>query len=194
MKKLTIEKMNQIAKDRGGICLSTDYVNRNTKLKWQCGKGHKWTATPLRVKYGTWCPKCAIESRIKKLRLTLEEVKKIAIDRNGKCLSKKYINSRTPIKWECKYGHQWEATVDGVKNGGHWCPVCAGNKKKTIVDMQELTQPKGGKCLSTIYYNMNTKLLWQCAKEHKWEAIPNNIKHGTWCPICAKENRKQICR
>ena len=194
MRKLTIEKMNEIAKDRRGICLSTLYVNRSTKLKWQCVKGHQWTATPFRVKQGTWCPRCAIDSRTKKLRLTIEEVKKIANERNGKCLSRKYINSKTPIKWECKYGHQWETTVDSVKSGGHWCPACAGNKKQTIIDMQELAQQKGGKCLSISYYNMNAKLLWQCTNGHKWEATPHNIKQGTWCPICAKENRERTYR
>ena len=193
MKKLTIEKMNEIAKERGGICISTHYVNRHTKLIWQCAKKHKWSATPFRVKQGTWCPRCAIEKRAQKLRLPLEEVKKIAIERDGKCLTQKYINAKTPIKWECKYGHQWKSAIDGVKYGGAWCPVCAGNKKLTIGDMQKLAQKRGGKCLSNRYFNCKTKLSWQCKNGHKWQATLSNIRKGTWCPTCAKKHGIKAC-
>lgn len=192
MKKLTIEEMRQIAKNRAGICLSTHYINRNTKLSWQCLHGHKWNATPASVKIGNWCPICAIKSRSKKLRLSKEELQKIADVRKGRCLSKKYINNKTPIKWECKFGHQWEATLDSVKSGGHWCPVCAGNKKMTMIDMQKIAQLQGGKCLSNRYINNRTKLKWQCRYGHEWKAKPSHIKDGHWCPKCAKNIKGTI--
>ena len=36
-----IEKMREAARERGGECLSDDYVNANTKLKWRCAEGHE---------------------------------------------------------------------------------------------------------------------------------------------------------
>jgi hypothetical protein len=34
--------------------------NLTTKLKWQCAKGHEFTASPFLVlKAGHWCEKCA---------------------------------------------------------------------------------------------------------------------------------------
>ncbi len=56
-----------------------------------------------------------------------------AAKRNGKCLSKKYINSTTKLLWECSEGHKWEAIPSSIRFG-KWCPYCSGNRKldKTI--------------------------------------------------------------
>ena len=129
MKKLTIGEMSLIANDRGGKCLSGHYVNRKTKLLWECANGHQWESTPINIKMGKWCPVCATERRAQKLRLNIEDLQKIATLRNGKLLSEEYINCKTPILWECQYEHQWQATADNVKRG-HWCPACARKRKK----------------------------------------------------------------
>jgi len=54
----TIEDMRQLARSRGGECLSTDVGDGKTKLKWRCAFGHEWEATPLLHKVGHWCPEC----------------------------------------------------------------------------------------------------------------------------------------
>lgn len=46
--------------------------------------------------------------------------------------------------------------------------------------------------MSTKYINANSKLIWQCKKGHTWEAIPNSVKRGTWCLICAFNRQKGI--
>ena len=117
--KLTIEEMRKIAEARGGICLSTKYINIATRLKWQCKERHIWEASPQSVSRGNWCLKCS-----GKEKLTIEEMRKIAKKLGGKCLSDKYINNRTKLKWQCKDGHIWEARPYHVKSG-HWCRVCA---------------------------------------------------------------------
>jgi len=48
--KLNIEEMNKIAKSKEGKCLSKEYINTITKLKWQCDKGHTWEARPSHIK------------------------------------------------------------------------------------------------------------------------------------------------
>ena len=50
--------MQQHAKAKGGECLSTEYINRKTKLRWRCAEGHEWEATSHHVKRGTWCGTC----------------------------------------------------------------------------------------------------------------------------------------
>lgn len=117
--RMTIVDMQEIAIRKGGKCLSKKYVNDSTKLKWECGKGHKWMATPNSVKFKSWCPKCAGS-----FRLTLKEMQKLAKERGGKCLSKTYKNTSTKLKWECKQGHQWKAVVPLVRRGT-WCPKCS---------------------------------------------------------------------
>lgn len=56
--KLTIEKMQEYAKLKNGICLSSIYKNNSTKLTWQCEKGHIWETIPKVIMNGHWCMKC----------------------------------------------------------------------------------------------------------------------------------------
>ena len=58
-KKLTIEEMHLLAMSRGGKCLSIDYKNSRTALKWECSEGHQWWGVPAKVKYGSWCKICS---------------------------------------------------------------------------------------------------------------------------------------
>ena len=123
--KHNIEEMRAIAEARGGKCLSKKYVNLEQKLKWQCGKCNNiWGARPANIMWNNqWCPQCGGSQR-----LTIEEMKAIAEDRGGKCLSKKYTNARTKLKWQCgDFKHIWYAIPDSVKRGS-WCPVCARRK------------------------------------------------------------------
>jgi hypothetical protein len=59
LKKLTIDDAKFVATQKSGLCLSTIYISAQSKLKWQCIKGHMWEATMASVKnLGTWCPIC----------------------------------------------------------------------------------------------------------------------------------------
>lgn len=181
-----INKMQEVARKRGGECLSKEYVNNVTKLLWECSEGHQWKATPRDVNYGTWCPKCAGNTR-----LLIDEMKELANQKGGKCLSEYYINNDTKLVWECSKGHHWEATPKGIKYKGTWCPICGGSSRLSIEEMQEIAAIRGGKCLSECYVNTITKLLWECKEGHQWNATPKNIRKGEWCPVCSRKKRKQ---
>lgn len=88
--------------------------------------------------------------------------------------------------FECGSGHVWETTPHIIKRG-HWCPVCARVKRLTIKDMETLAKKRGGRCLSNVYINANSKLKWQCSEGHIWHTKPNVIQQGRWCPICRIE-------
>jgi len=182
----TIEEMHAIAEKRGGRCLSKEYIDIDTKLKWQCKEGHIWEAIPYTIKIGHWCPNCASKINADKQRGSIKDMHVLAKERGGKCLSEYYISTHTKLKWQCKEGHVWEAIPSNIKKG-IWCPVCGGTKKKTIEDMHGLARDRGGKCLSKDYVNNSTKLKWQCKEGHDWEAAPHNIKSGTWCPVCSRK-------
>ena len=184
---LTIAELHQIAKIRGGKCLSDKYIDYNTKLKWQCKEGHVWEALPSSVKYRSWCPYCAGRNK------TIEDMNKIAKSRGGKCLSKKYIHCESKLQWECDKGHTWWATYQSIRK--HWCPHCACCARSTIEEMQEIAKSRGGKCLSKEYINDRHKLKWQCSEGHIWYSAPINIKNkGHWCPICSSGLKERICR
>lgn len=317
-------QLNEIAKKHGGKCLSTRYVNAHTSLKWICKDGHKWSSTPSKVRIGRWCPNCAILVNADKQRASISEARQIAKDREGECLSKKYINMHSKLKWLCKLGHEWQAPLTSIKGSKNtkptWCPDCTsflGEKvcrfymeqifkhkfpkarpnwlksingktlleldgysenlkiafehhgqyhyfvdglysktKKSLerrqnvdqhkaeqcyskgvkliiipevftltplsdvigviqvecnrlnikfpvlskelkpdIDMllnndqyfdelREVAKRKGGELLSNNYLGASSNLKWKCSKGHIWNAKPNNIKTGTWCPKC----------
>ena len=185
---LSLADMQRLAAERGGKCLSAEYVNNHTRLQWRCSEGHEWWARPYDIRR-TWCPHCAHT-----VKLEIADLRKIARSRGGTLLSTIYVNGREPLSWRCRAGHVWQASASYVKpNGFHsgtWCPLCPRRMKGrparlSIEEMQEIAQQRGGKCLSSTYVNGSTKLKWRCAEGHEWEAKPMFVKAGTWCPACA---------
>jgi hypothetical protein len=194
--RLTLQEMQRIAAGRFGQCLSTEYVGSSRPLKWRCAGGHEWEARPASIKSGNWCPFCA-----RNRKLELEEMREIALRRGGRCLSKAYKNGRTPLLWECKRRHHWKARPASIKSGarrkGSWCPACYNSRrvfrpKESIQTMRTLAAAREGRCLSTEYIGSKTKLIWQCAHDHRWEASPVTVVQGTWCPVCAHNQRLSL--
>lgn len=152
-----LKNLKKIAKERDGECLSENYLNTNTKLIWRCGIcGNIWKATPDNIIHGRWCPTCARKRRGEKEKLTIDEMQSIAKNRNGYCLSKKYVDSRTKLIWKCGIcGFIWKATptcVKGSKNRkGTWCPNFRIHNK--------------------ILKNDKEKILEKCQKKRRWNQI-----------------------
>ena len=198
-RKLTLEQMQTIAKERGGRCLSKKYVGNKTKLLWECSRGHQWEATPGSIKnQKSWCNKCSYENRNKTRLLGIDAMHKLAKNRGGKCVSKRYINSHTKLQWECAKRHRWEATPSSVKSG-KWCRICSyavsqSHRRLGIDAMHKLAKTRNGKCLSKKYVNSNTKLKWECSNGHRWRATPGDIKSPSWCPECSSGVGERVCR
>ncbi len=184
-----------LARSHGGACLSTEYRNSEGKLRWRCAEGHEWDAQAVSVKRGNWCRSCAIATRNdgKKARM-FSSVQAIAGDKGGRCLSTKYVNSFTHLRFRCAEGHEWDTTAATVKRG-NWCPACAnetrtgGEKARAFAHVQKIARERGGLCLSTEYVNCRTHLRFRCAEGHEWEAIASSVQQGRWCPACAFEAR-----
>jgi len=189
VRRSTLEQMKEIASSRGGRCLSTLYRNTATKLEWRCSAGHEWSATPLQVKKGHWCPFCAHVAR-----LTLALLQQIAVRKGGHCLSVAYVNSSYPIRWKCAAGHEWLARARTIR-AGNWCPVCAHNQRLKLEEMRQIARERGGRCLSTTYKNASTPLVWICRHGHRWKACAANVKpgsrrKGSWCGECYNRRRR----
>ncbi|MQR02084.1 hypothetical protein [Glaciimonas soli] len=183
--RTTIEQMQVIAIERGGMCLSIAYGIAHTKLEWECTKGHRWFATPSNIKRGTWCRECAKD----RSRSSLDDIIEIALARGGRCLSQQYINTESPLTFECEQGHCWQASSKTIREG-HWCAACAHDKmRSTLQRMQEIAASRGGLCLSDTYLNNYHRLRWRCAQGHEWESNPLNVvKH--WCAQCRDDKKR----
>jgi len=189
-KKCDIKELQKHAENKGGKLLSTEYVNNNTKMLWECLEGHQWKARWDSIKNaGQWCPYCA-----KVVKPDISELQLFASNKNGRLLSIKYINANSKLLWECSEGHQWEASWANIKNSKSWCPACSS----TLCDIKELqkhAENKNGRLLSIKYINSRQKLLWECSEGHQWKARWDNIKNASqWCPECASFKTEYKCK
>ncbi len=130
--KVELYIKNQDCKNVPSISTIKGLVQKSFDSKWE---------------YNTW-----------KHDIKLRGIQEIARERGGKCLSTEYKNSLTKLRFQCKNGHEFEATPNAVKNEDHWCPICSGVKKLTLVKFQEIARERGGVCCSPKYKNNYTKL------------------------------------
>ncbi len=122
-----IEVKNYILKN-GGTCLTTEYGGYNKKIKVKCAANHIWEVTPYSlVVRENWCKKCYTP----KTKIKIEDLKIIAEERFGKCLSDKYENAGEKLLWECYFKHQWLANPNQIKLGS-WCPTCSSGLYERI--------------------------------------------------------------
>lgn len=159
------------------------YINSRTPLKWRCRLGHRWRAMPTNVSKGSWCPRCAHRQR-----LTIGEMRALAVHRGGQCISDRYVNNETKLLWRCA---AWEAAPQWVRRGA-WCPRCAHVARLSLKDMAAIGASRGGRCLSAEYVNVDTPLPWECEAGHRWTATPHSIRTGKWCSSCTHNRRLEL--
>jgi hypothetical protein len=188
------EKAKRTAISKGGLCLSKSFINSNSKLTFQCDKGHKWKTTPYSVINGTWCKICGVESARHKRRDNIQTFISIAKDRGGKCTSKEYFNQTTKLNFICKNGHSFLMRASVIKRGA-WCSTCQKQQnlekiknkysQKVIIDLKIKCDQNNGEIISGNYINNRSKFLFACSKGHRWETYPYLIIKGHWCKVCA---------
>ena len=98
----------------------------------------------------------------RKLYNDIEIFRRIAENKNGKCLSDKYESSVTKLHYECENGHQFYALPSNTLKG-NWCRICSNKKKgenrRTSIEwFKQYAISKGGLCLSEDYTNQKSRL------------------------------------
>ncbi|CAE7214177.1 unnamed protein product [Symbiodinium natans] len=130
---LGLERLQSHAARLGGQCLAEDYTNAHTKVRWKCGSGHVWPATPDSVmNSGSWCPECQ--------KIGLARLQEHAASLGGRCLSKSYSNQAVKILWECQLGHRWKASAASILHKKTWCPQCAASSWKTEAEVRSILE------------------------------------------------------
>ncbi len=81
-------------------CLSTSIKNSRSRLEWQCRTCQfKWISSltcVMNTKHG--CPNCAREAAALTLRLPLEHLQKVAVERGGKLLTLSYTRGQEHLE------------------------------------------------------------------------------------------------
>lgn len=121
-----ISLAHAVAKKKGGICHSTEYVNLETPLTWECTEGHIWDARLGNVMNNTWCNTCVM---VKRRQRSLDRVYRWV-----KLLGGSIVTPREEIPLEikanavyvqfrCVQKHIFGHTLQVVYRGT-WCPKC----------------------------------------------------------------------
>lgn len=178
------------AEENGGRCCSTEY---NTRMEWECGKGHKWECSFTHVvNDGRWCRKCYSKSR--SLLNGLDEAQAYAIRKGGLCLSTEFNSTKTKLHWRCGNNHEWHSIYDAIVRKENWCKECTIDGLRLSDGLERAKMHalvKNGICLSTSYVKCDDKLSWQCAKGHTWDASYSKVvRAGRWCATCSRTNNR----
>src|SRR6266404_3825351 len=97
-RKITIEDVQKLAAEKGGICLSTEYLGSQEKLQFKCIKNHEWKSSWSDLQQGKWCKECYFAQR----RMNINYINEYVINKyNGKCLSTEYKNAQEKLIFEC---------------------------------------------------------------------------------------------
>ena len=186
-----INHLKELARSRGGECLSKTYQLDETKLKWRCANSHIWEARASSVRQGTWCRICSFEEAHKPRREASDtEARKLCTELKLRLLKiDEMVNKKRRYKVECSAGHTWLTDLGRLKKG-HACQICSAQKagerlKLSIDDLEQNAAERGGTLLSKTYKNSSVRLLWRCKKRHLWLATPNSVRRGSWCPVCS---------
>ncbi len=182
-----LNKMREAAARRGGECLAGEYHGVTQIYAFRCSRGHEWRTMGASVIRGTWCPFCSNRRVTDAIWQTrgLERLQAAAAANSGVFLGTTFRGTAAAYRFRCHCGHEWEAAGYRVLRGG-WCPKCAVDAKRLGLDSaRKIAHERGGKCLSTEYVNVLTKLHWLCHRGHSWLSAMANIRAGHWCPDCA---------
>lgn len=181
----TITDMQKIASEKGGKCLSKEYINSSSKLSWMCKRGHTWDNPYSLIYQGCWCIQCSKEDFEQE---KLEDLHQLAKKHGGVCFAEHYKGADKKYSFKCANGHLFVNTPHTIKKG-FWCKECKADiaSAKRLRVMQAVAAKRNGLCLSTVYKRSNLNLKWQCQQGHVWQALPANIERGAWCPTCVKK-------
>ncbi len=167
---------------------------------WVCDEGHSWETTPY-VRAIAGCPHCAglavwrgqSDLGTQFPDLAAEWDKSPGANAGGPDDVGPGSNRR--VKWVCRRGHRWVATINNRARNGSGCPYCAN--KRAIPGETDLAtlrpdlaaewdHDRNGKLTPHVVGARTTRRAWwagQCG--HNWQASIANRTRGNGCPYCA---------
>ncbi|MCU5501766.1 hypothetical protein OCB09_00070 [Bacillus cereus] len=118
-KTILIQRLKDIAIDKGGVLLSTEWKTSKAKYDFKCKDGHSFKLSGDKVfSRGDWCPFCA--GRYGKFQ---EKYRHIIEEMNNGTMLSNYVNGKTHISCQCENGHIFFTLPSNLLQG-KWCGEC----------------------------------------------------------------------
>lgn len=189
------ERLQELAAQRGGRCLSKSFGGTAAKHQFECANGHRWETTAGGLLYsGSWCRRCAYDRRRSSDGLT--RLHTAAQTRGGRCLADRYDGVLAQYTFECAEGHEWKAAGGRVLRGS-WCRQCANAHVGDVLRhadglgmLRAKAEANGGECLEERYLGTHRCHRFRCSEGHEWTVKAGNILRGSWCARCGIERQR----
>lgn len=149
------------------VCLSNEYKNSSTKLTFRCPKNHIFDMRWYDFSTGRRCPKCNT-GRVTKFSIKYIKEKVPQLAHGYTCISDKYINNSTKLKFKCSKGHIFEMPWRDFYNSNHRCPICYEESRKSDYDLTQYN----------LYKRRIEILTRRNYKEYKHIINPYNLPRG----------------
>lgn len=171
-------RIKEIVESKGGVMVSSYFVDDKTLIKYRCIKAHDCEVWPNHLIRGRNCKVCANRCHIQGGQKFKERVEA----KGGKVLGE-YVNTKTYIKVQCEHGHTWDVVPLSI-TGGSWCQYCLGTTpEQAYQGFVEAVAAQGGTILGK-YVNTKTPVRVRCHQGHEWDPSPTGVKQGQWCLWC----------
>ena len=183
----------ELAKQAFGWDPKTIVAGTKKKLTWKCHLGHIWnTNVELRSKQNTGCPYCTNQKTLpgfNDLKTSHPTLAMEAFEWDPTTLTSGSVRK---VKWICKNGHTWLATIKHRTVEESGCPVCSGRITLSgfndlATQFPYLAKEALGWDPTNISPGSRIKKKWKCENGHIWIAQVSNRAHlARGCPTCAK--------
>jgi hypothetical protein len=185
-----MQRLRDSAQHAGFACLDDAWHGWEKRYQFQCQHGHVCTRLAASVIHGSIvCGECASLQALERLHLAAQE-------RGGQCLESSYLNE-VPHRFMCAHGHTWKTRPSRILGEQTWCPQCAriekgkrALQKDGLERLQRIAKAYGGACLSEKYAGGRASYQFVCKQGHQWATKGDKIVSGSWCAICANENKR----
>ena len=133
------------------------------------------------------CTKCYTAfGRRSKLDVYLVAVQNYAESRGGTITTRQINSAKERVTFKCSNEHEWDSVAEAIINQRTWCPHCAGQTLRTLNELDQIAESRGGRLLSTAYVNVDAKYDFQCVLGHRFSNSFKKVEGGQWCPTCNK--------
>jgi hypothetical protein len=175
-----------------GFAVLSDLTRYDQRVLVHCNKcGNEFEASYEKLQSSAKKCSCIRETkRNQQLQMNLEFLSSLARSKGGKLITTDAMTLREKWHFQCSEGHTWFAQGQSVKIGT-WCPKCGGAAPRTLAELQEIVDKRGGKLLSSEYKGVDATYTFKCNLGHEFANMFKKVEKGQWCPTCNKGKKSE---
>jgi hypothetical protein len=183
MKKLTIEEVKQRFIEKKYTLLSTEYTGSKQKLQYICKCGNISMISIIDLSRHKGCMKCSGS-----LKYTIQEAKRIFLEKNCTLLEDEYISNGVKMKYkcnDCEINHS--VSLASFIKQIHSCENCRITLHRKIMfnRIKKEFQENNCELLETEYINNHTVMKYKCNCKNISKISYNAFQSGRRCMKCS---------